>query len=290
MRPPTSIDSPPVPGPLPTIDGSGPASDRVFEPPNGFVLNAIADNKRIVALFAVVLALVGAGIGLLRDTTYTASATLQVGQVNPNSPGFLGYVQSASSLATAFSRSIAAAPVLATVERKLALEATDVTPRLSAEPIPLAPAFRVIATGSSESDAIRLANTAAGAVLVYENRSNSSNPQARALLSAFHSASLELKQAEARLATAEAESADSDALAQAQAERSTAQVKLKGVSTAYVAAVASQAPSQGLVSLIAGATSASSDRKAKIELYGFLGLLAGLVVGCGAAVLREQRL
>jgi capsular polysaccharide biosynthesis protein len=290
MQPPNSIDLPPAPERLPAIDGSRPADDRVFEMPNSLVLSAIADNKRIVALFAVVLALIGAGLGLLRDTTYTASATLQVGQVNPNSPGFLGYVQSASSLATAFSRSIAAAPVLATVERKLALEAADVTPRLSAEPIPLAPAFRVIATGSSESDAIRLANAAAGAVLVYENRSNSTNPEAEALLSAFHNASLELKRAEARLAAAEAESAGSDALAQAQAERSTAQVKLKGVSTAYVAAVASQAPSQGLVTLIAGATSASSDRKAKIELYAFLGLLAGLIVGCGAAVLRERRL
>jgi hypothetical protein len=272
------------------IDGLGLPPNRVFEPPDSFVLSAIANNKRIVALFAVLLALVGAGIGLLRDATYTASATLQVGQVNPNSPGFLGYVQSASSLATAFSRSIAAAPVLATVERRLALETADVTPRLSAEPIPLAPAFRVIATGTSESDAIRLANTAASAVVAYENRSNSSNPEAKALLSDFHSASLELKQAEARLAAAEDESADTNALAQAEAERSTAQVKLKGVSTAYVAAVASQAPSEGLVSLIAGATSASSDRKAKIELYAFLGLLAGLIVGCAAAVLREQRL
>jgi capsular polysaccharide biosynthesis protein len=290
MRPTNSIDSPPAPEIPSTIDGAEPLLDRVFEPPDSFVLSAIANNKRIVALFAVVLALVGAGLGLLRDTTYTASAALQVGQVNPNSPGFLGYVQSASSLATAFSRSIAAEPVLATVQRKLAVETADVTPRLSAEPIPLAPAFRVIATGSSESDAIRLANTAAGAVLAYENRSNSSNPQAKALLSDFHSASLELKRAEAQLAAAEGESADSAALALAQAERSTAQVKLKGVSTAYVAAVASQAPSEGLVSLIAGATSASSDRKAKIELYAFLGLLAGLIVGCGAAVLREQRL
>jgi hypothetical protein len=288
MRP-LDIDSSPTLERPSTIDGSDPLLDRIFEPPESLVLSGIVHNKRIVALFAVVLMLVGIGVGLLRDTTYTASATLQVGQVNPNSPGFLGYVQSASSLATAFSRSIAAAPVLATVERKLALETADVTPRLSAEPIPLAPAFRVIATGSSETDAIRLANIAAGAVVAYENQSNSSNPQAKALLGNFHSASLELKQAEAKLAAAEAESADGDALAQAQAERSTAQVKLKGVSTAYVAAVASQAPSEGLVSLIAGATSASSDRKAKIELYGFLGLLAGLIVGCAAAVLREQR-
>jgi uncharacterized protein involved in exopolysaccharide biosynthesis len=289
MRTSDTIDSPPAPSPPSRIDEPGPMVDSIFEPPESFVLSAILNNKRIVALVAVVLMLVGVGFGLLRQTTYTASATLQVGQVNPNSPGFLGYVQSASSLATAFSRSIAAAPVLATIDRKLALDPSQATPRLSAEPIPLAPAFRVIATGASSSSAIRLANAAAGAIIVYENHSNSSNPQARSLLADYRAASLELRQTEAQLAEL-GSSPDPDALAEAEAERAAARVKLKGIDTAYIAAVASQAPREGLVSLVAGATSASSDRKSKIELYGFLGLLAGLLVGCAGAVLRERQL
>jgi Chain length determinant protein len=289
MRTPDGIDSSPVLDRPSTVNGPEPMADGIFEPPESFVLGAIVNNKRIVALFAVLLTLAGVGYGLLRQTTYTASATLQVGQVNPNSPGFLGYVQSASSLATAFSRSIAAAPVLATVERKLALGPSEATPRLSAEPIPLAPAFRVIATGTSDSSAIRLANAAAGAIIVYENRSNSSNPQANSLLSDYRAASLGLRQAEAQLADL-GSSPDPDALAKAEAEKAAAQVKLRGIDTAYIAAVASQAPREGLVSLVAGATSASSDRKSKIELYGFLGLLAGLIVGCAAAALRERHL
>ncbi len=288
MGPLDTIDSPPAPRPPSGVDGSGPALGGIFEPPESFALSAILNNKRIVALFAVVLMLAGVGFGLLRQTTYTASATLQVGQVNPNSPGFLGYVQSASSLATAFSRSIAAAPVLATIERKLALAPADATPRLSAEPIPLAPAFRVIATGPSDASAIRLANAAASAVIVYENRSNSSNPQAQSLLRDYRAASLGLRRAEAGLAALGPAPNDPDALAKAEAEKAAAQVKVKGISTAYIAAVASQAPREGLVSLVAGATSASSDRKSKIQLYGFLGLLAGLLVGCAAAVLRER--
>lgn len=287
MRTSDGIDSPSHP-PL-TVDDPGPMVDGIFEAPESFVLSAIVNNKRIVALFAVLLTLVGVGFGILRQTTYTASATLQVGQVNPNSPGFLGYVQSASSLATAFSRSIAAAPVLATIERKLELESNQATPRLSAEPIPLAPAFRVIATGPSEASAIRLANTAAGAIIVYENRSNSSNPQAKSLLRDYRVASLELRRTEAKL-TDLGSSGDPDALAEAEAERAAARIELRGIDTAYIAAVASQAPREGLVSLVAGATSASSDRKSKIELYGFLGLLVGLLVGCAAAVLRERQL
>jgi hypothetical protein len=289
MRTSDGIDSPQVLDRPSTLDGPGPMVDGIFEPPESFVLSAIVNNKRIVALFAVLLTLAGVGYGFLRQTTYTASATLQVGQVNPNSPGFLGYVQSASSLATAFSRSVAAAPVLATVERKLALEPSEATPRLSAEPIPLAPAFRVIATGSSDASAIRLANAAAGAIIVYENHSNSSNPQANSLLSDYRAASLGLKRTEAQLADL-GSSPNPDALAKAEAEKAAAQVKLRGIDTAYIAAVASQAPREGLVSLVAGATSASSDRKSKIELYGFLGLLAGLLAGCAGAVLRERQL
>ena len=288
MCPPDTIEPPTFTPPPPADDPRAPI-EGIFEPPESFVLSAIVHNKRLVALVAVTLMLVGIGLGVLRQTTYTASATLQVGQVNPNSPGFLGYVQSASSLATAFSRSIAAAPVLATVDRKLAIEPSAATTRLSAEPIPLAPAFRVIATGSSESSAIRLANVAAGAVIVYENRRNSSNPQARSLLGEYRAASLQLQRAEAQLADL-GPSPDADALAEAEAEKAAAQVKLKGIDTAYIAAVASQAPREGLVSLVAGATSATDDRKSKIQLYGFLGLLAGLLAGCAAAVLRERHL
>ncbi len=85
----------------------------VFEPPSSFVLSAIGRNKLLVCGCAVVAALIGTAYGLSRPRTYTASATLQVGQVNPNSPGFYSYVQSASALATAFSRAISAEPVLA---------------------------------------------------------------------------------------------------------------------------------------------------------------------------------
>jgi uncharacterized protein involved in exopolysaccharide biosynthesis len=285
----------PVPAPMPSVPGAPSAANGateptvkgVFEPPSGFAVGAIARNKGIVLLFAIALAIAGVAWGALRSPTYTASATLQVGQVNPNSPGFLGYVQSASSLATAFSRSIAAAPVLGTVERKLGLPVAKAAPRLSAEPIPLSPAFRIIATGPSGPDAIRLANTTAAAVIAYEGHSNSANPEAQALLSSYQEASLALRQANAEISERASESSESTL--RAEAKKSAAQVKLKAIETAYVAAVASQAPRQGLVSLVAGATTSTSDRKAKIELFGFVGLLVGAVLGCAAAVLRERR-
>jgi capsular polysaccharide biosynthesis protein len=269
----------------------------VFEPSNSAVVTAIGRNKLIVCLFAVVLALIGTGYGLSRPRTYTASATLQVGQVNPNSPGFFSYVQSAAALATAFSRSINAEPVLATVQQKLKLTPATADTRLSAEPIPLSPVFRVIATGPTEAGAIQLANVAAGAIIVYESKTNSANPESSSLLHEYSVASLALERAAAKLAQLESltrghspsKVVNASAFAVDKAAVSTAQARLKAIDVAYTSAVTSQAPRSGLVSLLAGATSATSNRKSKVELYGFVGLLVGLLVGCAVAVIRERR-
>jgi uncharacterized protein involved in exopolysaccharide biosynthesis len=282
MNPPTALD------PRPPLEEDGNLAGGVFAPANSFALRAISWNKGLVAAIAVLGAVVGLAIGFSRPATYTASATLQVGQVNPNSAGFLGYVQSASSLATAFSRAIAAAPVLAEVEDKLDLPASAAVPRLSSEPIPLAPAFRVIATGDSEAAAMGLANVAAGAVVTYESKANSANPQAKELLAAYREATASLRRSEAKVDGLAGEE-NEKAMIGAEAERNAAKVKLRGIETAYVTAVTSQAPREGLVTVLAGATSAESDRKSKVELYGFLGLLAGLLLGCLAAVGREHR-
>jgi Chain length determinant protein len=282
MNPPTALD------PRPPLEENGHQAGGVFAPVDGFTLRAISWNKGLVAAIAVLGAVIGLAIGLARPATYTASATLQVGQVNPNSPGFLGYVQSASSLATAFSRAIGATPVLAEVEEKLGVPASSAVSRLSSEPIPLAPAFRVIATGDSEAEARGLANVAAGAVVTYESKANSANPQAKALLSGYRNTTASLRQAEAKVDTLSG-SGNEEALVAAEAQRNAAKVKLQGIESAYVAAVTSQAPREGLVTVLAGATSAESDRKSKLQLYGFLGLLAGILAGCLVAVAREHR-
>jgi hypothetical protein len=262
---------------------------RLFEPPEGRVLSAIGRHLALVGVCALLFAGIGIAAGLLRTPVYTASATLQVGQVNPNSPGFLGYEQSASSLATAFSRAIAADPVLTAVEAETGASRGRVTSRLSSEPIPLSPAFRVIATGSSAAAATRLANSAAKAVVAYESKSNSADPEATAQLSEYRKASEALHKAESDVAKLEEGHAGARARLAAEAEVSAARVHRQAVGNAYVATVATQAPRKGLVTILAGATSAEDDRKSKTELLGFIGLLVGAAIGCALAVARELR-
>jgi hypothetical protein len=284
-------DSPPSPARLssPPLNGETAQLQRgIFDPPEGFLFKALARHKRVVIVAAILGAFLGAAYGFLRPATYEAAATLQVGQVNPNSPGFASYTQSSSSLASAFSRAIAAAPVLASVKRKLRISEQRAAARLSAEPIALSPAFRVIATGPSASGAMRLANVAASGVIAYVNRSNSANPQARQLLGSYRRAALDFNDVSTEVDGLES-GAPADAVLQAEARRSAARLRLKAIGNAYIATVGSQPPRTGFVSLLAGATTATGNRSAKIELYGLLGMLLGALAGVGASVLLERR-
>jgi capsular polysaccharide biosynthesis protein len=274
-------------------DAHSEMSRNVFEPPEGLLFSAVRRNWAMVLVVAILLAAAGAGLGLLRKntgSTYTAAATLQVGQVNPNSPGFYSYVQSSAALATAFSRAIAAEPVLEAVQRKLGLTPSQSSLRLSAAPIPQAPAFRVIAAGPTATAAVSLANVSAEAVIAYVSKSNSANPEASSLLREYRESALALRNAVARVKfLGAAKNPRVSVLAAAESEVSAAAVKLKAIGVAYTATISSQAPRSGLVTLLAGATSASSDRTSKVELFAFIGLIVGMFIGSGLAVLRERR-
>jgi hypothetical protein len=265
-------------------------TERLLQMPSGSLVDAVTRHKLLICACALILALAGLALGSARRQTFTSSATLQVGQVNPNSPGFYGYVQSAAALATAFSRAIDAAPVLNTINTQLQIAPATAIARLSAEPLPASPAFRVIATGPTQASAVALANTSANAIILYESQTNSANPAAAALLHEYHGAGLALQRA---IATVERLRHDhlssASALQSAEVARSTASVRLRALETAYTGAVTSQAPRSGLVSLLAGATAASSDRRAKLELYGFVGLLAGAILGCAIALGLQDR-
>ena len=265
-------------------------------PSGNSAVTAIARHKLLVVLVGVVLAVAGAALGLVRKPTYTSSTTLQVGIVNLNSPGFYGFVQSASALATVFSRSITAEPVLAEIKSKLGISPTEATQRLSAEPIPISPSFRIIATGSTALGTVNLANTASAAVIAYEaHAASTTSPQTAPLLANYDRAAQALQKAVAtvaQLAQARKRGSGEDAaLIRARSDLDAARVHANALGTVYQSALVSAGanPSTGLVSLVAGAVTASSDRSSKIELLTFISLLAGLVLGAVLAALYEQR-
>jgi uncharacterized protein involved in exopolysaccharide biosynthesis len=258
------------------------------------VATAIAANKPLVCICALLFAVFGVLAGMHRKGTYSSAATLQVGKVNPNSPGFYGFVQSASDLATAFSRAVTAEAVLDAVHARLGLSAATAVSRLAAEPIPNSPAFRVIASGPTAKAAVNLANVASTALIAYEAHANTYSPEGHRLLGAYRAAELSLAHAKAAVARAEAARGEEPSakanlrLENAQASQAAATLQAQALASGYQLS-AQSATTRDLISPLAQAVTATSDRRSKIELLGFVGLLGGLVIGCALAALREIR-
>ncbi|HWE34133.1 MAG TPA: Wzz/FepE/Etk N-terminal domain-containing protein [Solirubrobacteraceae bacterium] len=262
---------------------------RPREQPPSVIGSALSRYKWWILLAAVVLAVAGAAYGVVRKPVYNASSTLNVGKVNPNSPGFYGYAQSASDLATTYSRAITATAVLNHVKKTTGIPADTAAGRLTAEPIPNSSLFRIVATGPSSTSAVALANQAANGVVSFEAGYNY-NGDAAAALKSFQQAARANVQAQARVRHLGGGSGanSNPALQAAQVAANTAQMRANALSNTYQQALEAQ-PASNLVSLLTSAVSATSDKTKKLELFAAIGLLAGLVIGTLVAVLREQR-
>lgn len=277
-------------------------SSHRAEPAPSLVVAALGRYKWFVLGLAVLLAAAGVAIGYKRKPVYSATSTVQVGQVNPNSPGFYGFAQSATELATTYSRAINANGVLSIVHQKIGLSRQQAASRLTATPIPDGAAFSVIATGPSSHAAINLANTAAAAMVAYEaansSDSTSASSNAAAIYGQYRAATRQLahdkafvQQVQNRLSNNLTGTANptNPKLVQAQANADMAQGRANALASAYTQALQNQQPPGTLLAPLASALSSSSDRKHKLELFGFVGLAMGLLIGAAGAILLELR-
>jgi uncharacterized protein involved in exopolysaccharide biosynthesis len=275
-------------------------ADRFAPQPQSqsLIASAIGRYKWLVLLLAVLLAGAGVAVGVGRKPIWTATATLQVGaNINPSSPGFSGFVQSETNLATTFSRAILANKVLARIHARTRLSPAQSAQRLTATPVPDAAALEVIATGTTPTAAIRLANVAAKALVAYESPSNFPTSAAR-VYKAYRAQSTVVAQDRGRLQAIQNRAAvqggttanpSNPALIHAQADLEAAQARASALSAAYTQAVESDTSSGAVLTPLADAVTASSDRKHNLELFGFIGLAVGFLIGASIAILREQR-
>ena len=299
----------------PVADDHMPADPFVPQPHSqSLIVSAIGRYKWLVLLLAVLLAGAGVAVGVRRKPIWTATATLQVGaNINPSSAGFSGFVQSETNLATTFSRAITANKVLAKIQARTSLSPAQSARRLTATPVPDAAAVEVIATGTTPTAAMRLANVGAKSLVAYESPNNFPT-SAASIYNAYRAQSTVVAQARARVrvmqngaggqgqttqttantvpgATTANTTANSSnpTLIHAQADLGAAQARATALSDAYTQAVESESSSGAVLTPLADAVTASSDRTQKIELFGFIGLAAGLLVGASIVILREQR-
>jgi uncharacterized protein involved in exopolysaccharide biosynthesis len=257
--------------------------------------DAICRHPLLILMPVLLLTAAGIAIGMVRHPIYTAESQLVVGKVNPNSPALGGFVQTTTALATAFSRSIDADGVITPVAAKMHADPLTVAARLAATPIPQSPVVRVIATGSTAATAVQSANLAGPQLVRYVTALNARNPDGPRLLGQYRTASVRVARAQAhvdklnRLAAGHPSPELQSRIDSAQADRGAAALVAQSAGTAYQLSQQGQA-STDLMSVLALASSAQSDRTRIAELTGFAGLIVGIFLGCGLAWTRERRL
>jgi uncharacterized protein involved in exopolysaccharide biosynthesis len=260
-------------------------------------LGVVEAIRRNVLLFVVPLVVCfGAALSyaMSRPPTYTAEARMGIAKIDVTAPGALaGFALASQALAETYSRVIAAEPLVASLAKKFNVSPQTIRGRLTASPVPDTPVFRVIATGSNAGGAVLLANAATESLQDYLNGLNSSADAHRAL-ERYKRAALELSRASAARGRAKADykrsgsERDQRALVRADADLRVAQTQAIALQQLYQSTQQALANSGSQAQVLAEATSAKSDRRSKIQLFGGLGLLAGIALGAGLAVLSAQ--
>jgi hypothetical protein len=254
------------------------------------VLQAIRRYPLTALIPLIALTALGVALGYERNPEYTSHAELAVGQLNVNDPAAVGsVVEATQSLAAVYSRMIDATGVQRALARKL-----DDPASISATPIPGSPLVQVTARSDSAAGAIRSANTAARALLVYARRYDDSGAQSRSVYRRFREAALRFKRTESRverLARAYGNSptaANERRLNAATADLEGTRLLRDALRLNYQI---SQQNSQASPSLrsFSVADSASDDRASSMQVLGLLGLIAGAALGAALATFRLNR-
>lgn len=251
----------------------------------------------MLALVPVVL-FVGAAliIGVQRDPVYTADTRMSVGGIDVTQPGALaGFAVAGESLATTYSRTIDAEGVVVAAARATGLSRQAVRDRIAAAPVPDSPVFRVSAEGPAPRDAAALANASAVALAAYVG--NLARPRERSdrLFEDYREAAREYNLALERrgdveeLYAGDQSAANLQRMVDQRGETSAARLRLQGLQESYLKSINARASSPGVTQL-SKATGATSDRGSTLQLYLFVGLVAGVLGGIALARLHANRL
>jgi capsular polysaccharide biosynthesis protein len=285
-----------MPQAIPSHESDRPPPGVIEPPPSRpTVGDAMRRYWPLVLLAILVLGAFGAYTGHSRRPVYTASASLSVGLLDVTTQSVPGFAVGGEVVASGYSRSVQTDGVIDPVARRLNMTPAEVRGHVSSTPVPNSPIFTVTATAESASGAVTLANAVSRSMIAY-GRSHSSTDAATArLLERYQTAVRNRNRARNRVAQLKSGSStttagtastasDTGSISQARADLEVQQLRMDSLSEQYRARASAPANTAVLQPLV-NAQGASSDRGAKTQLYGALGVLAGLCVGSALAVL-----
>jgi hypothetical protein len=252
---------------------------------------AIARYPLLVLVPALILAALGGFLGHAKANVYTARSQVLVEQPGTASTGALpGLIQSEQSLASVYAREIDSNSIVGYLAARLHTTPGQVASHLSASPDPQVPIVRISATAGRPGAAIALANAAAARFASQMTSVGQSTGPVARLIRAYRRAAAAYEQARARQLHIDSTTPNqqSSAVIQANVAASIAQLHENALASQYQDLVAQQ-QSAPAVRPFLQAQSASDDRTSNTELYAFVGLAAGLVIGAALATLFANR-
>lgn len=290
--------------------------ETVFERPTTF--SAIRRYWYLILICAVLGAACGGVFAFKRAPIYTATARLSAISINASNVASLsGSLQAAEELASTFARVVQSTAVANQVAKALHTTPAWVEAHVSGTPVPSSPFVAISANASTPEVATKGANAALTAVTAYARKLVSASSGGPALLSKVHAESIQVTKAQSALDRLKSQAGREEAsssssvsavgtstnssfnlsavdprlarqIEQASATLAEAQTELNGTQLAYSQQAENQLGSRQTVTA-SPAVIASNDRKQVAEIAILIGLLAGLLVGLGAALALSSR-
>jgi hypothetical protein len=272
----------PPPGPAAPAAVGDSERPRAYGPVEAFVRHPVLTLLPVVLLVAV------AGyIGLARDPVYTAKARVNVGRTDVPAYVLQNVVGGNQALAASYARVISTEKVVRDAARRAHVAPAKASSRLDASPIPGSTLIQVEGTGPNNDDAVALANAGSQALIAYVTRVTRDRESAAAL-KRYKEAQARVQKLLRRVRSLfrQGSSRLSD-LSRAQVDFEAAKLRASNLANLYRATTADRSTSP--LTLIAPASSASSDRATTLERLALIGLAGGLVLGLALALLRANR-
>jgi hypothetical protein len=203
--------------------------------------------------------------------------------VNVLAQALPGYVSAATALASTYARIATSDAVASAVAKQMGLPVSAVSARLSATPVPDDPVIMIVGTGPSADAARRLASSGAHALVSYVAHMVGSSAAAQATLARYTSANDQLLRLDTRVSRLRANrvpgsTATSASLKAALTRQARVSLQVRALASDYVSqnlATTSGASPQ----VLTASSPPGNDRSSKIEDFGVIGLVAGLLLG-----------
>ncbi len=287
-----------MPQAIPSHESDRPPPGVIDPPPSR---PTVGDATRrywpLVLIAVLVLGAFGAYTGHSRRPAYTATASLSVGLLDVTTQSVPGFAVGGEVVASGYSRAVQTDGVIDPVAQRLKMTPAEVRGHVSSTPVPNSPIFTVTATPASAGSAVTLANAVSQSMLAYGRSHSSTDAASARLLARYLGAVRSRNRARNRVAqlrsgsstsagtaSAATTASDSGSLSQARADLEVQQLRMDTLADQYRARTSTPGNTAVLQPLV-NAQGASSDRGSKTQLYGALGVLAGLCVGTALAVL-----